>query len=83
MLLMFVFVSTEGFLESEEKILVRLREILDLNKQELINAAIRRITFMFGFKDGSYPKYYTFNGPNYNENENTVTLNRLWPSNWN
>ncbi|CAI4767824.1 AQG_2a_G0047460.mRNA.1.CDS.1 [Saccharomyces cerevisiae] len=68
--------STEGF-ESEEEILVRLREILDLNKQELINAAIRRITFMFGFKDGSYPKYYTFNGPNYNENE---TIRHIEPA---
>ncbi|CCK72032.1 uncharacterized protein KNAG_0I02460 [Huiozyma naganishii CBS 8797] len=60
--------STEGF-ESEKDILKRLREILDLNKQEMIKSSIRRITFMFGFEDGSYPQYYTYNGPSYNENE--------------
>ena len=32
---------------------------------------------MFGFKDGSYPKYYTFNGPNYSENE---TIRHIEPA---
>lgn len=64
-----VFVaSTDGF-DSESDILKRLSEILELNKTNLFDSAIRRITFMFGFKDGSYPKYYTFNGPDYNENK--------------
>ncbi|QLG70770.1 hypothetical protein HG535_0A07120 [Zygotorulaspora mrakii] len=68
--------STDGF-ESDVDVLKRLREILDLNKQELIDAAIRRITFMFGFKDGSYPKYYTFKGPSYDEDE---TIRHIEPA---
>ncbi|CCF60308.1 hypothetical protein KAFR_0J02440 [Kazachstania africana CBS 2517] len=72
-----VFVaSTEGF-ESEEIILRRLNEILKVNKQYLVNSAIRRITFMFGFEDGTYPKYYTFTGPNYDENE---TIRHIEPA---
>ncbi|SCU82993.1 LAMI_0C01618g1_1 [Lachancea mirantina] len=64
-----VFVSsTEGF-DSEGEILSRLREILELNKKALVDAAIRRITFIFGYDDGTYPKYYTFRGPNYAEDE--------------
>lgn len=68
--------STEGF-ESEKEVLKRLREILDLNKQELISSAIRRITFMFGYSDGSYPKYYTFKGPSYDEDE---TIRHIEPA---
>ncbi|CCC70019.1 hypothetical protein NCAS_0D04380 [Naumovozyma castellii] len=68
--------STEGF-ESETEILKKIREILDVNKPDLIKSAIRRITFMFGFKDGTYPKYYTFNGPNYCENE---TIRHIEPA---
>ncbi|SCW00349.1 LAFE_0C02234g1_1 [Lachancea fermentati] len=72
-----VFVSsTEGF-ESEKEILSRLREILDMEKQNLVNAAIRRITFIFGYSDGTYPKYYTFRGPNYVEDE---TIRHIEPA---
>lgn len=60
--------STEGF-DSEQDVLKRLREILDLNKQHLVDSSVRRITFIFGYNDGSYPKYYTFRGPNYDEDE--------------
>lgn len=68
--------STEGF-DCEKDILKRLVEILDVNKQDLVNAGIRRITFMFSVKDGSYPKYYTFNGPNYDENK---TIRHIEPA---
>lgn len=68
--------STEGF-ESESEILKRVREILDMNKQDLIKSSIRRITFMFGFHDGTYPKYYTFNGPTYHENQ---TIRHIEPA---
>lgn len=68
--------STDGF-ESEKDVLKRLREILDLNKQELVSSAIRRITFMFGYSDGSYPKYYTFKGPSYDEDE---TIRHIEPA---
>ncbi|KAH3903567.1 acetyl-CoA carboxylase ACC1 SCDLUD_001209 [Saccharomycodes ludwigii] len=64
-----VFISsTDGF-ENDKQVLKRLREILDMNKKSLVNASIRRITFIFTYNDGSYPKFYTFRGPNYEEDE--------------
>ncbi|GAV53882.1 hypothetical protein ZYGR_0AK03840, partial [Zygosaccharomyces rouxii] len=68
--------STDGF-ESEADVLSRLREILDSNRQELISSAIRRITFIFGYSDGSYPKYYTFKGPAYEEDK---TIRHIEPA---
>lgn len=68
--------SIEGF-DTESDILRRLKEILGANKHELIKTGIRRITFIFGFSDGSYPKYYTFNGPSYHENE---TIRHIEPA---
>lgn len=68
--------STDGF-ESEESVLKRLSEILETNKQDLISSAIRRITFMFGYSDGSYPKYYTFKGPAYDEDQ---TIRHIEPA---
>ena len=64
-----VFISSTAGFESDKEILDRINEILVMNKQNLIDSAIRRITFSFSFKDGSYPKYYTFRGPNYEEDE--------------
>lgn len=68
--------STEGF-SSEQEVLNRLREILDINREQLVESAIRRITFIFGYQDGSYPKYYTFRGPNYSEDE---TIRHIEPA---
>lgn len=68
--------STDGF-ESEEEVLRRLREILDMNKQQLVEASIRRITFIFGYEDGTYPKYFTFRGPSYAEDE---TIRHIEPA---
>ncbi|AMD21457.1 HER178Cp [Eremothecium sinecaudum] len=72
-----VFISSiEGF-ESEDDVLKRLREILDMNRQDLIASSIRRITFVFGYKDGSYPKYYTFRGSEYTEDK---TIRHIEPA---
>ncbi|CEP61144.1 acetyl-CoA carboxylase ACC1 LALA0_S02e07712g [Lachancea lanzarotensis] len=68
--------STDGF-DSEEDVLTRLREILDINRQHLVDASIRRITFVFGYNDGTYPKYYTFRGPGYVEDE---TIRHIEPA---
>ncbi|EDO19481.1 hypothetical protein Kpol_1018p8 [Vanderwaltozyma polyspora DSM 70294] len=68
--------SVEGF-ETEEDVLKRLTEILEVNKQSLIDSSIRRITFMFGYEDGTYPKYFTFKGPNYAEDE---TIRHIEPA---
>ncbi|XBW38089.1 hypothetical protein QEN19_003676 [Hanseniaspora menglaensis] len=60
--------STEGF-ETDDAILNKIRQSLEVNQKELADGSIRRITFCVSFKDGSYPKYYTFRGVNYEEDE--------------
>ena len=54
-----------------------MSEILDVNKKDLVKSGIRRITFMFSVEDSSYPKYYTFTGPNYDENK---TIRHIEPA---
>lgn len=71
-----VISNSDGF-NSEEEILAKLKEILTDAKDELVATSIRRITFVFGANDGSYPKYYTFRGPNYEEDE---TIRHIEPS---
>ncbi|EGW34547.1 uncharacterized protein SPAPADRAFT_134536 [Spathaspora passalidarum NRRL Y-27907] len=63
-----VITNIDGY-ENEEEILGRVHDILDEYKQDLKNAGIRRITFVFAHKIGTYPKYYTFTGPDYVENK--------------
>lgn len=60
--------STEGY-ESEEQILTKIKEIIEESQDDLKNACVRRITFVFGTTAGSYPKYYTFTTPAYTENK--------------
>jgi acetyl-CoA carboxylase/biotin carboxylase 1 len=38
-------------------------------KDEMLAHGVRRITFICGRNDGSYPGYYTFRGPEYNEDD--------------
>ncbi|CCH45634.1 acetyl-CoA carboxylase, putative [Wickerhamomyces ciferrii] len=71
-----VVANADGF-ESEEEILEKLNEILTDAKDELVATSIRRITFIFGSTDGSYPKYYTFRGPDYKEDE---TIRHIEPA---
>lgn len=68
--------SSEGY-QSESEILSKLDEILSETKDELVATSIRRITFIFGSNDGSYPKYYTFRGPDYKEDE---TIRHIEPA---
>ncbi|EMG48936.1 ACC1 Acetyl-CoA carboxylase [Candida maltosa Xu316] len=63
-----VVTSIDGYAD-EDEYLVRVNEILEEYKEELISAGIRRITFVFAHHVGSYPKYYTFTGPDYEENK--------------
>ncbi|KAI1631099.1 acetyl-CoA carboxylase [Biscogniauxia mediterranea] len=51
----------------DEEILSRLRGLVDAQKMELAVHRVRRVTFICGHNDGSYPGYYTFRGPNYVE----------------
>lgn len=49
------------------EILSRILPIVSEYKDELLARRIRRLTFICGHKDGTYPGYYTFRGPAYEE----------------
>lgn len=49
--------------------LARIQAIVENHKEELLARRIRRLTFICGHKDGSYPGYFTFRGPNYEEDD--------------
>ncbi|KAI2617262.1 acetyl-CoA carboxylase [Hypomontagnella submonticulosa] len=51
----------------DEDILSRIRVIIDSFKHELVTHRVRRITFVCGHNDGSYPGYYTFRAPEFVE----------------
>ena len=51
----------------DKEILSRLNAIVEDYKEELLTRRVRRLTFICGHKDGTYPGYYTFRGPNYEE----------------
>lgn len=51
----------------DKDILARILPIVEDYKGELLAHRVRRLTFICGHKDGSYPGYYTFRGPNYEE----------------
>ncbi|KAF4635320.1 hypothetical protein G7Y89_g2785 [Cudoniella acicularis] len=40
-----------------------------ITKEELLARRIRRLTFICGHRDGSYPGYFTFRGPEYEEDQ--------------
>ncbi|ODQ67206.1 hypothetical protein NADFUDRAFT_49644 [Nadsonia fulvescens var. elongata DSM 6958] len=53
----------------DEMKLARIREIIDEYKEEFLACQIRRLTFSFSSRDGSYPQYYTFRGPSFLEDQ--------------
>ncbi|PQE09301.1 acetyl- carboxylase protein [Rutstroemia sp. NJR-2017a BVV2] len=53
----------------DNEIVGKIKSIINEYKDELIRRRIRRLTFICGHKDGSYPGYYTFRGPEYEEDE--------------
>jgi acetyl-CoA carboxylase/biotin carboxylase 1 len=57
--------DAESFDDNE--ILARLYPIVEAYKKELLARRVRRLTFICGHKDGTYPGYYTFRGPSYAE----------------
>lgn len=54
---------------SDEQTMSRIRPLLEQFKEELAARHVRRLTFICGHSDGSYPRYYTFRGPDYNEDD--------------
>ncbi|EHY58148.1 acetyl-coenzyme-A carboxylase [Exophiala dermatitidis] len=55
----------EGLDDSE--VLKRLHSLIAEYKSELLARKVRRITFICGHKEGTYPGYFTFRGPTYEE----------------
>ncbi|KAJ2965592.1 hypothetical protein NQ176_g10541 [Zarea fungicola] len=55
--------------KDDEDTLERIRPIVAQFKDELLARGVRRLTFICGHSDGSYPGYYTFRGPKYIEDD--------------
>lgn len=53
----------------DNEILERIKPIVEDFKSELFARKVRRLTFICGHKDGTYPGYFTFRGPSYHEDE--------------
>ncbi|KAK6391842.1 acetyl-coenzyme-A carboxylase, partial [Oleoguttula sp. CCFEE 5521] len=53
--------------QDDKEILARLTPIVNEYRDELLSRRVRRLTFICGHKDGTYPGYYTFRGPAYEE----------------
>lgn len=56
---------------SDDEVISKLKEVVEEYKEDLLSSGIRRITFLFGSASGAYPKYFTFRGPEYAE-DNTI-----------
>lgn len=53
----------------DSNIVSRISSLVSDFKEELIARRIRRLTFICGHNDGTYPGYFTFRGPHYQEDE--------------
>jgi acetyl-CoA carboxylase/biotin carboxylase 1 len=53
----------------DKEILERILPIVAEYKNDLYSRHVRRLTFICGHKDGTYPGYYTFRGPTYDEDD--------------
>ncbi|KAF2790753.1 hypothetical protein K505DRAFT_250517 [Melanomma pulvis-pyrius CBS 109.77] len=53
----------------DKELLERIIPIVKQYKDELYARRIRRLTFICGHKDGTYPGYFTFRGPSYLEDD--------------
>lgn len=53
----------------DTEILSRIQSIVKEYKDELLSRRIRRLSFICGHKEGTYPGYFTFRGPTYEEDD--------------
>lgn len=54
---------------TDEEIMPRLEALVAEYKKELLARKVRRVTFICGHKEGTYPGYFTFRGPEYEEDQ--------------
>ena len=59
--------DAESFDDNE--VLQRITNIVKDYKEELLARRVRRLTFICGHRDGTYPGYFTFRGPTYREDD--------------
>ncbi|KAK3898322.1 acetyl-CoA carboxylase [Staphylotrichum tortipilum] len=59
--------DSEG--RTDDEILRDLVPVIQQAKDELFARRVRRLTFICGRNDGSYPGYFTFRGPKYDEDD--------------
>ena len=52
---------------SDDEILSRVQSLIADYKSEFLARQVRRVTFICGHKEGTYPGYFTFRGPTYGE----------------
>lgn len=55
--------------QKDQETLERIVPIVQQFREELAARGVRRITFICGRSDGSYPGYHTFRGPDYHEDD--------------
>lgn len=72
-----VVVSSSESEQTDDQLLSSVEELVEEYKDELLAANIRRLTFLFGNKSGTYPKYFTFRGPDYIED---TTIRHIEPA---
>ena len=53
----------------DQAILDEILPLIDQFRDDLLARRVRRVTFICGRNDGSYPGYYTFRGPKYLEDD--------------
>ena len=52
---------------TDDEVVSRMNKLVQDCKEELVARRVRRLTFICGHKDGTYPGYFTFRGPSYEE----------------
>ncbi|KAF2663295.1 putative acetyl-CoA carboxylase [Microthyrium microscopicum] len=57
--------DSEG--KDDDELLERIHPIIEQFRSELLDRGVRRISFVCGHKDGTYPSYFTFRSPHYQE----------------
>ena len=53
----------------DTEILTRIGGIVDGYKDDLVARRVRRLTFICGHSDGTYPGYFTYRGPHFHEDD--------------
>ena len=55
--------------KDDHETLARIMSLVTQFKEDLLARGVRRMTFVCGRSDGSYPAYFTFRGPDYVEDD--------------